>query len=155
MKFTHLDVMEYYKSILIESKDGSRITIRVLSHRKLPNKPQSVLANEKQSVLQELIENVNKVIKRKQSDTIDDVLIVHIHGGGFISMSSRSHQTYTRKWAKQLQIPIFSIDYRLAPEHPYPEAIDDCWQAYHWLIRNSEEMFGIRPKKVYIQTINM
>ena len=52
---------------------------------------------------------------------------MHIHGGGFVSMSSRSHQTYTRKWAKELQVPIFSVDYRKAPDHPYPYGIDDCW----------------------------
>lgn len=77
-----------------------------------------------------------------------NVLILHIHGGGFIGMSSRSHQSYTRKWAIMLGIPIFSIDYRLAPEFPYPAALDDCWQAYHWLRNNAEEMFGILPKKV-------
>ena len=51
--------------------------------------------------------------------------IFHIHGGGFISMSSNSHQGYTRHWAKDLQVPIFSVDYKLAPKFPYPRALDD------------------------------
>lgn len=53
--------------------------------------------------------------------------MIHIHGGGFVAMSTRSHQTYSRKWANLLKIPIFSIDYSKAPEHPYPEGLDDCF----------------------------
>jgi len=37
-----------------------------------------------------------------QGQKVFDKIVIHIHGGGFVSMSSRSHQTYTRKWAKNL-----------------------------------------------------
>lgn len=77
-------------------------------------------------------------------------LVIHIHGGGFVSMSSSSHQSYTRQWAKKLQIPIISIDYRLAPKYKYPAAVDDVWDAYVWLIRNAETELGIRPNKVIL-----
>ena len=46
---------------------------------------------------------------------LEKALIIHVHGGGFVSMSSGSHQTYTRLWANEIGVPIFSIDYRLAP----------------------------------------
>ncbi len=42
-------------------------------------------------------------------------------------MSSRSHQTYSRKWANKLGVPVFSVDYRKAPKFPYPYGLDDCW----------------------------
>ena len=42
-------------------------------------------------------------------------VIFHIHGGGFISMSSFIHQTYTRTWASNLEVPIVSVDYGKAP----------------------------------------
>jgi len=77
-------------------------------------------------------------------------LIIHIHGGGFVSMSSSSHQSYTRQWANILKKPVFSIDYRLAPEHPYPAALDDCWQAYNWILDHSHEVLGIRPENIII-----
>jgi len=83
---------------------------------------------------------------RKQLDT----LIIHIHGGGFVSMSSGSHQIYLRHWAKMLGLPIFSIDYSLAPKAKYPTALNDCWQAYNWLIDNCEEAFGITPNRVIL-----
>jgi acetyl esterase/lipase len=43
-------------------------------------------------------------------------IIIHIHGGGFVTMSSDQHQTYTRQWARDVGIPVFMISYRLSPE---------------------------------------
>ncbi|CAD8175930.1 unnamed protein product [Paramecium octaurelia] len=78
-------------------------------------------------------------------------IIVHIHGGGFISMSSFSHQSYTRKWANQLDnTVVFSIDYRLAPEFPFPQALDDCWQYYMWIIHFGSAYFNICPKNIIL-----
>lgn len=65
-----------------------------------------------------------------------------VDGGGFVSMSSRSHQIYTRKWANTLKVPIFSIDYRVAPKDPYPAGIDDCWQAYMWILNKLKHYFS-------------
>ena len=42
-------------------------------------------------------------------------------------MSSNSHQNYTRIWANELDIPIFSVDYRLSPQNKFPDALNDCW----------------------------
>lgn len=44
--------------------------------------------------------------------------------------------------------PIISIDYRLAPENPYPSALDDCWQSYLFIINNIQQYFNINPKKI-------
>jgi hormone-sensitive lipase len=76
-------------------------------------------------------------------------IIFHIHGGGFISMSSKSHQNYTRKWAIDLETPVFSVDYRLAPKNPYPDGLDDIWQAYTWVLKNYK-MLGIKLKKIIV-----
>jgi len=88
--------------------------------------------------------------KEDKIDPYFDGIVIHIHGGGFISMSSSSHQSYTRQWANILKKPIFSIDYRLAPQNPFPAAVDDCWQAYNWIIDNAEETLGITPSKVIL-----
>ena len=63
-----------------------------------------------------------------------DHAIIHFHGGGFCCMDSSMHQSYTRKWAIGLQIPVFSVDYRLAPKNPYPDPVNDCYQAYVWIV---------------------
>lgn len=80
---------------------------------------------------------------------IRDTIIIHIHGGGFISMSSDSHENYLRKWAKALKVPIFSIDYKLAPKYKYPEGLNDIWQAYNWLITNLEKL-NLKANKVIL-----
>jgi len=65
-------------------------------------------------------------------------------------MSSASHQAYTRVWACETGIPIFSIDYRLAPENAYPAALNDVWQAYYWIVTYCRTKLGIAPVKVFV-----
>jgi acetyl esterase/lipase len=60
-------------------------------------------------------------------------IIVYIHGGGFCMGSSRATELYLRKVANETGVPIFSIDYRLAPKNPYPDPVNDCYQAYVWI----------------------
>lgn len=77
-------------------------------------------------------------------------LIVHYHGGGFIAMSSYSHQDYSRKWARQTGFPILSVDYRLAPAFPYPTPMNDCWGAYQWAVEQSHTILGARPERIVV-----
>ncbi|XP_077985551.1 hormone-sensitive lipase-like [Glandiceps talaboti] len=64
-------------------------------------------------------------------------LVIHIHGGGFVAQSSKSHEVYLRVWAKEMGVPIVSIDYSHAPEQPFPRAFEECFFAYAWIIRNA------------------
>ncbi len=43
---------------------------------------------------------------------------------------------------------MFIIDYSLAPEFPYPQALDDCWQAYNWILTEVNLYFNIHPTKI-------
>jgi hormone-sensitive lipase len=62
-----------------------------------------------------------------------------MHGGGWVAMSSYSHQIYTRDWANSIKNSIiFSVDYGKTPDHPYPDALNECWQAYIWVQLHSE-----------------
>ena len=65
-------------------------------------------------------------------------------------MSSCSHQNYTRIWANSLDIPVFSVDYRLSPESRFPDALNDCWQAYVWLLEEGQRHLGIRIDEVIL-----
>ncbi|KAJ8937288.1 hypothetical protein NQ318_020338 [Aromia moschata] len=63
-------------------------------------------------------------------------LLFHCHGGGFVAQSSKSHEGYLRDWAKDLGVPILCVDYSLAPEAPYPRALEEVTYAYCWARKN-------------------
>lgn len=61
---------------------------------------------------------------------------MHFHGGGFVAQTSKSHEPYLKSWAQELGAPIISIDYSLAPEAPFPRALEECFFAYCWAIKH-------------------
>ncbi|CAF1498644.1 unnamed protein product, partial [Didymodactylos carnosus] len=69
-----------------------------------------------------------------------DHLIMHIHGGGFIATSSTTHENYLKPWALELEVPIVAVDYSLAPEYPFPQAIEECYYAYAWILKNADKL---------------
>lgn len=60
--------------------------------------------------------------------------ILYLHGGGYVFGSAKSHRALTFEMARASRTKIFSLDYRLAPEHPFPAAVDDAIAAYRWLL---------------------
>lgn len=62
--------------------------------------------------------------------------MVFFHGGGFVIGDLESHNPVCSYFAKYLDIPVIAVDYRLAPEHPYPAAPDDCEAAARWIAGN-------------------
>jgi acetyl esterase/lipase len=69
--------------------------------------------------------------------------ILYIHGGGFVGGSSRTHRPLTWRLAEQTGVPVYAIDYRLAPEHPFPAGLDDCVSAYRALLEKGLSPSGI------------
>ncbi|XP_061244370.1 hormone-sensitive lipase isoform X3 [Bos javanicus] len=73
---------------------------------------------------------------RPQQSPRSRALVVHIHGGGFVAQTSKSHEPYLKSWAQELGAPILSIDYSLAPEAPFPRALEECFYAYCWAVKH-------------------
>src|SRR5947209_5958253 len=65
-----------------------------------------------------------------------------IHGGGFYLGSAARGDARNRRLADALEVAVVSVDYRLAPEHPWPAAPDDCETAALWLVDQAEALFG-------------
>lgn len=63
----------------------------------------------------------------------DDRTILYLHGGGYVIGSIGSHRAMVARIAIAARARALAIDYRLAPEHPYPAAVDDATAAYRWL----------------------
>lgn len=76
-----------------------------------------------------------------------DGIILHCHGGGFVAQSSKSHEMYLRDWATKLNVPILSIDYSLAPQAPFPRALEEVFYAYCWMINHLKEL-GSTGKRI-------
>ncbi|KAM6909862.1 hormone-sensitive lipase isoform 2-T2 [Xenentodon cancila] len=74
-------------------------------------------------------------------------LLIHFHGGGFVAQTSKSHEPYLKSWSQELGVPILSVDYSLAPEAPFPRALEECFYAYCWALRN-HHLLGWTGEKV-------
>lgn len=64
----------------------------------------------------------------------DGRVILYLHGGAFITRSPALHTAMVAAWCVRLNAQALMVNYRLAPEHPYPAAADDCHHAYRWLL---------------------
>ncbi len=62
--------------------------------------------------------------------------MLYIHGGAWVAGSPRSHRAITNKLANLARASVFSVDYRLMPEHRYLDAVADCRRAYQWILEN-------------------
>ena len=75
-----------------------------------------------------------------------DKVILYLHGGGYISGSLISHQDLVMRIGRASNSKVLLIDYRLAPEHPFPAALEDSIMVYKWLITEK----NISPKNIVI-----
>ncbi|KAJ5701985.1 hypothetical protein N7488_009533 [Penicillium malachiteum] len=73
--------------------------------------------------------------------------ILHIHGGGFISLTAEQLSPTHVGAVSRTGVQILTVDYRLAPEHPYPTPVNDCWTALKWLWANSSQL-SIDPTRI-------
>ena len=55
-----------------------------------------------------------------------------------------------RKWANNLGIPIIGINYSLAPKYPYPEGLNDLYQAYMWILRHAKDELNMDIKHIIL-----
>lgn len=73
-------------------------------------------------------------------------VIAYFHGGGFILGGIERHDPICRRLSAGTGAAVCSVDYRVAPEHPFPAAVDDAFAAVEWLERHAEELGFDRNK---------
>jgi acetyl esterase len=74
-------------------------------------------------------------------------LLVFFHGGGFVVGDLESHDGLCRMICRDAAVHVLSVDYRLAPEHKPPAAVDDCVAAYRWALEHAAEL-GADPSRI-------
>lgn len=88
-------------------------------------------------------------IYRPKSQSRPLPAIYWIHGGGYMGGTADSANETASDWAVDLDCVVASVEYRLAPENPYPAPIEDCYAGLHWLINNAVDL-RIDPGNVII-----
>ncbi|HEY0604567.1 MAG TPA: alpha/beta hydrolase [Herpetosiphonaceae bacterium] len=79
----------------------------------------------------------------RRSESPRDRAMLYFHGGGYVMGSARSHRGIIAKFVVGSGIDTLLFDYRLAPEHPFPAALDDSLTAYRWLLEQ-----GFSPERI-------
>lgn len=78
-------------------------------------------------------------------NSVENYVMLYLHGGGYVFCSIDTHRELTARIARSAGIRALCLDYRLAPEHPFPAAIEDATAAYRWLLST-----GIKPEHIVI-----
>jgi acetyl esterase len=83
------------------------------------------------------------------TDEADLPVVVWLHGGGFVCGDVASYDLVARRLAVESGAAVFSVDYRLAPEFPFPIPLDDCHAALAWVVANASEL-GVDGARVAV-----
>lgn len=76
--------------------------------------------------------------------------LIYLHGGGFVTCSIDSHEGICLRIAESAKIRVLSVDYRLAPQYPFPAGPDDCQHVLNWALSGGGIQHGIDPRRIAI-----
>jgi len=76
--------------------------------------------------------------------------LIYFHGGGFVTCDKDSHDGLCRRIANSSNMRVMSVDYRLAPQYPFPAAPDDCEHVVKWALADGGIPYGINPSMLAV-----
>lgn len=91
------------------------------------------------------LEITSQATSETTADTGAGKVLLYLHGGGYIVCSPTTHRLMVARICREAGLKALVIDYRLAPEHPFPAAVDDAEAAYRWLLAA-----GHKPEDIVI-----
>jgi acetyl esterase/lipase len=88
-------------------------------------------------------------VVRRPGVTTPAPCVYYVHGGGMIMGDRQTGAPIFSRWADVFGVTVVSVDYRLAPEHPYPAPVSDCYAGLQWVAAHADEL-GIDPARIII-----
>ncbi|KAL6237151.1 hypothetical protein BDW75DRAFT_91888 [Aspergillus navahoensis] len=90
-------------------------------------------------------------IASKRPDSVSSAgpALLHAHGGGFIQGTAAAYLSLHYQTVQATGVPIFTVDYRLAPEHPFPAAVEDFYAAVKWVNDHADEV-GVDRSRIAV-----
>ncbi len=89
------------------------------------------------------------VPRSRVGDPLPSPLLFFIHGGGMVFGDLESHDATCRFLAERADTRVLAVDYRLAPEHPFPAAVEDCWAAFQSVAEDAAR-WGADPDRIAV-----
>jgi triacylglycerol lipase len=93
--------------------------------------------------------DVRVLLYRPEKSTPHMPAVIHLHGGGFVSGTAEMVGAESRAISDQHGALVVAVDYRLAPETPFPGPLDDCYAALDWVFRNAGPL-GVDPARIVV-----
>jgi acetyl esterase/lipase len=136
----------------MESVNATRVGLEQLTQMLNAQKSETVAISEKSFVYDE-----DKTVKVRiyKPEIKEEVLpaILWIHGGGYIAGSADMDDNLCERFVNEVKCIVVSVDYRLAPEYPYPAGLEDCYAALKWMVENHSAL-GIDPSRVGVAGVS-
>jgi acetyl esterase/lipase len=84
-----------------------------------------------------------------KQDATPGPAVLYLHGGGMISGSVAIYDGPVSRYVSNSGVSMLAVDYRLAPEHPYPVPVEDCYAGLRWLAEHADEL-GVDPARIAV-----
>lgn len=122
--------------------DGVEVARKRLKLLKVPPSMLPDLRIEDRTIAHGGLTDISVRIYRPDSELRPLPVVVFYHGGGFCLGDLDTHDPVARAHAVGAEAIVVSVGYRLAPEHPFPAGVDDCWAALRWVAEHAAELGG-------------
>jgi len=132
-----------------KASDGVEVARARLRQLKAPPELLPDLRIENRTISHGDLTDIPVRIYWPQSETGSLPIVVFYHGGGFALGDLDTHDPVARAHAVGADAIVVSVDYRLAPEHPFPAGLNDCWAALQWVAGHAAELGG-NPDRIAV-----
>jgi acetyl esterase/lipase len=149
-------VRRYHKTLSVEvmrnswDKVSHNPFLRTLSYLIQPKMSiRDILTVDRPEYHKELppVEIYRYYYKPKETYADNDTILLQIHGGGFVAMNPVCHEDPLCVYAQKTGLPIISINYKKAPEYPFPWPIEECFDFYVDLVESKGKNVGLKGEK--------